>query len=335
MNLLMIGGTRFLGRALVDAALSAGHDVTLFNRGQSNRDLFPDLELVQGDRDGGLTALSGRQWDAVIDTCGYVPRLVADAARLLADSVAIYTFISSISVYADPVAPGSDEQAPLATMDGETETITGESYGPLKARCEKAAAEAMEGRALIIRAGLLVGPHDLSDRFTYWPVRIAGGGDVLAPVGERAVTQFIDVRDCAAWTLRATEKNLAGPYNVTGPASPISMQALLETCRDVTGSKANLHWADEEFLLANGVEPWSDMPLWIPAADDGSMRVDISKATAYGLQFRPLSETIADTVAWADGRPPDHSWRAGLTRDRERELLQRLWHSSSTTPRIL
>ncbi len=329
MQILIIGGTRFLGRALVDAALADGHEVTLFNRGQSNPDLYPDLEQLRGDRDGGLQSLSGRAWDAVIDTCGYVPRLVADSARLLADRVSLYTFISSISVYADPVAEGSDENAPLATMeDNETEEINGGSYGPLKVLCEQAAADAMDNRALLVRAGLLVGPHDTTDRFTYWPCRVAAGGAVLAPGAPQAVTQFIDVRDIAGWTIRATAARLQGAYNVTGPAEPLTMVSLLEACGQASGVDAALRWVDEEFLLAHEVAPFVDLPLWVPETDAGIMQVDISKALNSGLRLRMLADTIRDTLAWANGRPANYAWRAGLSRAREAELL-RLWQSDS------
>lgn len=210
MKILLIGGTVFLGRAIVDAALARGHEVTLFNRGKSNPGLYDDLEQIHGDRDGGLGVLGERQWDAVIDTCGYVPRHVRDAAAFLADrSRSIRTFISTISVYSDNNIVNMDETGPLATLaDETTEQVTGESYGPLKVLCEKAATEGMNGRALHVRAGLIVGPYDRSDRFTYWPVRVARGGDILAPGDPDDPTQFIDVRDLGDWTVRATESRL-------------------------------------------------------------------------------------------------------------------------------
>lgn len=329
MKILILGGTRFLGRALVDAALNDGHEVTLFNRGQSNPDLYPDLEQLQGDRDGGLQSLAGREWDVAIDTCGYVPRLVGDSARLLAERVSLYTFISSISVYADPVAAGSDENAPLATMDdNETEEITGGSYGPLKVLCEQAATEAMDGRALLVRAGLLVGPHDPTDRFTYWPCRVAAGGDILAPGAPQATTQFIDVRDIAEWTVHATAAGLRGPYNITGPAQNLTMAAFLAECCRVSGVDSALNWAEESFLLAHEVAPFMDLPLWLPEADGGIMQVDIARALSSGLGTRELADTIRDTLIWANGRPADYEWKAGLSRVREAELLQ-LWHTNS------
>lgn len=326
MKLLIIGGTRFLGRALVDVALASGHEVTLFNRGQSNPDLYPDLETIVGDRDGGLAGLHGRSWDAVVDTCGYVPRLVSDSAAVLADAVGLYTFISTISVYADPATIGIDEQATLGTLADETvEEITGETYGPLKVLCEQAATEKMNGRALLVRAGLLVGPHDPTDRFTYWPVRLARGGEVLAPGNPESPVQFIDVRDIASWTVQATEQKLTGPYNITGPASRLSMNELLQTCRTVADSQASFTWVSDEFLQAHEVGAYTEMPLWIPSDFAGYGTVNCQKALAAGLTFRPLAETVKDTLTWANGRDPNHEWENGMTPEREAELLK-LWH---------
>lgn len=328
MDLLILGGTRFLGRAIVDAALAAGHHVTLFHRGQTNPDLFPELEHILGDRDGGLDRLNGRTWDAVIDTCGYVPRLVRDSATLLADHVNHYTFISTISVYADPSQP-IDEQSPLGTLDDATvEEVTGETYGPLKVLCEQAAHDAMNGRSLSVRSGLIVGPHDPTDRFTYWPVRVARGGTVLAPDQPDVRTQFIDVRDIAKWTISATEAALTGAYNVTGPEAPLTLGRFLDTCRQVTQSDAAFTWVDEATLLAHDVAPFSEIPLWVPAASAGMLQTDCQKAQAAGLTYRSLVNTIHDTLAWANGRAVDHEWRAGLTPQREADLLA----AASATP---
>jgi 2'-hydroxyisoflavone reductase len=322
MQLLIIGGTRFLGRAIVDAALAAGHTLTLFNRGQSNPDLYPGLEHITGDRDGGLAALDGRSWDAVIDTCGYVPRLVEASARYLALAVDHYTFISTISVYADPSEMGINEASDLGQMaDPQTEEITGETYGPLKVLCEQAATNAMGGRALLVRSGLIVGPHDPTDRFSYWPHRVAQGGEVLAPGEPDAPVQFIDVRDIAAWVVMATAQRLTGPYNVTGPDQPLTMVGLLAACRAETGSDADLTWVDETFLLRHEIEPFVEMPFWLPADSAGILAVDTSKAQAAGLHCRPLPETIAATLAWLRTRPDDHVWRAGISAEREAALL--------------
>lgn len=322
MKLLIIGGTRFLGRALVDEGLEAGHELTLFNRGRSNPGLYPDIEQIHGDRDGGLAALGGRRWDAVIDTSGYVPRVVRASAAFLADAVEHYTFISSISVYAEPAPDNLDEDAPVATIPDETtEEITGESYGALKALCERAATEAMGGRALNVRAGLIVGPHDPTDRFTYWPVRVARGGEVLAPGEPDSGVQFIDVRDLARWILSAAERRLTGPYNVTGPRHPMPLSLLLDMCREVAGSDARFMWVDDAFLIARDVQPFTELPLWIPQEMGGFDAANIDKALAEGLSFRPIVETVRDTLAWADGRPDEYAWRGGLAPDKEAALL--------------
>lgn len=328
MKLLIIGGTRFLGRALVDEARAAGHEVTLFNRGRSNPALYPDVEQLHGDRDGELDVLAGRRWDAVIDTCGYVPRVVRAAADFLAGAVEHYTFISSLSVYAEPLAANTDESGSLATTPDETvEEITGETYGPLKALCERAAMEGMGGRALLVRSGLIVGPHDGSDRFNYWPARVARGGEVLAPESPDYGVQFIDVHDLARWTLRATEQRLVGPYNVTGPERPLPLGRLLDTIRDVTGSDARFTWVNGAFLVTHEVGPFVEMPLWVPDDFGGFNSFSIDRALAAGLAFRPAVETVRDTLAWLATRPADHVWRAGLSAEREAELL-RQWHAT-------
>jgi 2'-hydroxyisoflavone reductase len=272
-----------------------------------------------------LGALRGRTFDAVIDTCGYVPRVVRASAELLAGSVGHYTFVSSISAYADFKTPGMDESAPVARTDDPTvEEVTGETYGPLKVLCEEAAEAALPGRVLSVRAGLIVGPHDPTDRFTYWPARVERGGNVLAPGDPDTLVQFVDVRDLAGWMLRAVEANRTGVYNATGPDYPLTMGALLETCRDVSGNGANLVWADEDFLASEKVEPWSQMPLWVPGSDPdmaGFSAVNCDKAITDDLTFRSLNDTVRDTLAWAKTRPADHVWRAGITPEREAELL--------------
>ncbi len=329
MELLIIGGTRFLGRALVDEARAAGHTLTLFNRGRSNPALYPDVEQLHGDRDGGLAALAGRRWDAVIDTCGYVPRVVRAAADFLAPVVDHYTFISTMSVYAEPLAEGTDETAPVGTIPDESvEEITGGSYGPLKALCERAATEAMAGRALHVRSGLIVGPHDASDRFSYWPARVARGGEMLAPVSPDYGVQFIDVRDLAAWTLRATAARLTGAYNVTGPERPLPIGRLLDAARDLTGSDAHFTWVSDQFLIAHDVGPYVELPLWVPAEAGGFNSFNIDRALAAGLTFRPVAETVGDTLAWLATRPSDTVWRAGLPAEREAQLLAQ-WHASN------
>lgn len=331
MRLLILGGTIFLGRHLTDIALNRGYDVTHFNRGQHNPDLFSQVTALRGDRDGDLSALEGRQWDAVIDTCGYVPRLVRTSAELLADAVEHYTFISTMSVYADPSIPNQDESAPVGTLDDETvEEITGKTYGPLKALCEQAAEESMPGRVLNLRPGLIVGPHDPTDRFTYWPWRVALGGEVLAPGAPDSRVQFIDVRDLAGWTLDMIAERRTGVFNVTGPDYPLRMERVLQACKNVTSSNADFTWVTDEFLQEHRVEPYSEMPLWVPEAEyAGFSRFRVGRARSAGLAFRPLPVTIRDTYEWAQTRPEDHQWRAGLPREREQELLD-AWHTHDT-----
>ncbi|MBI3153042.1 MAG: SDR family oxidoreductase [Chloroflexi bacterium] len=338
MKILIIGGTRFLGRHLVSSARARGHQVTLFNRGMTNPELFRNVEKIQGDREKDLDQLSGdglskehrndasaskRQWDAVIDTCGYFPRIVRMSAEALKDKVEQYVFISSISAYADFKKIGINESDPLGKIEDETmEEITGESYGPLKALCEKTVQDVFGINSLIIRPGLIVGPHDPTDRFTYWPVRIARGGDVLAPDSPNALTQIIDVRDLSDFMIKLIEQNVSGVFNVTG--EPLLLGTLFETCKQISGSDANFKWASVEFLNENNVAPWSDMPAWLPDTDEekGFARVDVSKAMHAGLVISPLAETVKDTLTWASELPSEHEWKAGLTSEREAELLR-------------
>ncbi|HWS86089.1 MAG TPA: NAD-dependent epimerase/dehydratase family protein [Pyrinomonadaceae bacterium] len=341
MKLLILGGTKFLGRHVVEGALARGHEVTLFNRGRLNPGLFPEVEKLRGDRDGGLDALRGRRWDAVVDPSGYSPRVVRDSARLLRDAVEHYTFVSSQSAYRDTSVPGVDESYPVGTIADERlreaealkqSELTAapffwEVYGALKALCERAAEEEMPGRVLQVRAGLVVGPHDYSDRFTYWPRRVSEGGEVLAPGDPERQVQFVDARDLAAWILEMAEARRAGTFNATGPDYRLTMGRVLEVCRGTTGSDARFVWADERFLLDAGVGPWMEMPLWTPQAGEDNvnrhfMEVSVEKALAAGLRFRPLSETVRDTLEWDLSRPADTERRAGLAREKEREVLE-------------
>jgi 2'-hydroxyisoflavone reductase len=327
MRILIIGGTRFLGRHLVEAALDRRHEVTLFNRGKSNPDLFPQLETILGDREHDVNKLQDRIWDAVIDVAGYLPRIVRLSAEVLEPNVSRYVFISTISVYENFKKAGIDESYPVGKLeDGTIEEITGETYGPLKALCEQVVQDIYGERALIVRPGLIVGPHDPTDRFTYWPVRVARGGDVLAPEKPEVATQIIDVRDLAEFIIKLTEENAFGIYNATGPDYELTMGKVLDVSRQVSNSNANFRWASVEFLSQNKIEPWSDMPAWIPDDEEGIgfARVDISRATRAGLTFRPLEETVRDTLEWAKTRPMDHEWRAGLTAEREAEALTKL-----------
>ncbi len=325
-RLLILGGTKFLGPQLVEAARAAGYTITLFNRGKTNPQLFPDLEKLRGDRDGDLKALQGRSWDAVIDTSGYVPRQVRDSATLLKDAVRQYVFISTISVYADNSKPGMDETAPVGKIaDESVEKVDGETYGPLKALCEQAAEKAMPGRVTTIRPGLIVGPNDPTDRFTYWPVRVDRGGEVLAPGSPDDPVQVIDVRDLAEWTIRMVEGAHTGLYNATGPKETLTIGGLLRACKEASGSEATFTWVDASFLEAQKVEPWSDMPVWVPPTGEmeGFSRVNCARAIEKGLTFRPALLTAKDTLAWWKAQPKERqgSPKAGLKPEREAEVL--------------
>lgn len=327
MKILIIGGTRFLGRHLVNAARSRGHQVTLFNRGQSNPNLFLQVDKIHGDREKDLDQLGDQHWDVVIDTCGYFPRIVRMAAEALKRKAEHYVFISSISVYSDFKKIGINESDPVGTLEDETiEEITGESYGPLKALCEKAVQDVFGIRSLIIRPGLIVGPHDPTDRFTYWPVRVARGGEVLAPDRPEVFTQVIDARDLARFIIDLIEQNVSGVFNATGPDYDLSFGRLLDTCKLIGNSDAKFKWASLEFLNQNNVAAWSDLPAWVPdnGEDAGFSRVDVSKAINAGLKFLSLEETVHDTLEWANSRAADHEWKAGLKAERERELLELL-----------
>jgi nucleoside-diphosphate-sugar epimerase len=311
MKLLILGGTQFVGRAVAGAALAGGHGVTLFHRGRTNPTLFPEAEHVLGDRDRDLSALAGRRFDAVVDTSGYVPRAVRAAVEAVPG--AHYVFVSTISVYAD-FARGPDEASPVRTGD--------DGYGELKAACER---ELPDG-ALVVRPGLIVGPHDPTYRFTYWVERIARGGEVVAPEPRDAHVQMIDARDLGEWLVRSAEARLAGVFNAVGPAAPVTMAQLLETIRGATGSTARLHWVGADVLLAAGVEEWTTLPLWLAdPAWRGHGEVDNTRALAAGLRLRPLEQTVRDTLAWTrsgaqtyvdQGRP-----RPGLDPRLEAELL--------------
>lgn len=319
MKLLVLGGTNFLGRHLADAALMAGHELTLFNRGQTNPELFPEAEHLRGDRDGDLTALEGRRWDAVVDVAGYVPRVVRASAELI--DAALYVFVSSGSAYAD-LSSGPTEESPVATLDDPDTEDVQEHYGALKGACEAVVVGLRD--ALIVRSGLIVGPHDPTDRFTYWPRRIARGGDVLAPGPKERPVQFVDARDLAAWILRMAAAGSTGVYNATGPTEPLSMADFLEACKRGTESDANLVWVSEERLVEAGVGEWMELPLWISSPESlGMGETDVSRAIAVGLAFRPVEETVRDTLAWdrERGQPPFE--KTGLAPERERDLIAR------------
>jgi 2'-hydroxyisoflavone reductase len=332
MQLLILGGTLFLGRHLVDAALSRGHEVTLFNRGRTAPELFPDVEQLRGDRELGLGALQGRRWSAVLDTSGYLPRIVRASAAALADVVEHYVFVSSISVYGRFPELGMTERSALAHLpDPDSEDVE-QHYGALKAQCERAVEDEMPGRVLVARAGTIVGPHDPKERYSYWVRRLAAGGRVLAPAPREQPVQLIDARDLADWLIRGAERRLAGVFNITGPKGPLSLGSLLEQTSAFTGAAAEIVWVAEAFLLEHEVEPWDELPLWLaPNANPdfrGMLAVDVQRAPAAGLTHRPLGETVADTLRWLLERPgpPPRTIgtsmpHAGLSRAREAELL--------------
>ena len=328
MKLLVLGGTSFLGPHTVDAALARGHEVTLFNRGKTNADLFPELEKLQGDRNGDYASLKGRKWDAVIDTHAHIPRWVRLAADALKDSVGQYAFVSTCSVYPLPWSGNVKEDAPVEQLPAgvEEEPFAMEKYGALKVLCERAAEERMPGRVTVARPGLIVGPLDPTDRFTYWPVRIARGGEVLAPGKPDGEVQFVDARDLGLFLVRTLEDGHAGIYNTVGFNGRLSMQEMLHACKGAINTECSFTWCDEDFLLEQEVGPWMEMPLWIPTGEDAGGHFDCTKGMAHGLSFRPPAETMRDTWEWARTLPADHRWGAGLAADKEARVLK-AWHA--------
>jgi 2'-hydroxyisoflavone reductase len=332
LRLLILGGTKFLGRAAAEAALARGHEVTLFNRGRTKPELFPEAEKLRGDRDGDLSALEGREWDAVIDPSGFVPRVVGASAELLRGAVGHYVYVSSISVYSESQEPGFDESGPLVELeDPEREDYLGsaEAYGGLKALCEQLVARTFPGAHANVRAGLIVGPHDPTGRFTYWPLRVAAGGDVLAPDRPGRLVQFVDVRDLGEWLVRLGEDRTSGTFNATGPERPLSIGELLEACNRAGGAGAEIVWVKEPFLLDHGVGVWMELPLWVSREFEWFQQADNSRALAAGLRFRPVEETVRDTLAWARRSGASlvtsgQTGTAGMAPEREAELL-RAW----------
>ncbi len=336
MKILIIGGTIFLGRHLIEAALAKGHEVTIFNRGRHNAHLFPEVERLRGDRENDVSALQRRKWDAAIDTCGYVPGVVKKSVDGLRGNIEHYTFISSCSVYGNFNSDGSDESSPVAELTSEqvkkaeqvdtgvrvNASIYGESYGGLKALCEQTAEKLMPNRVLNVRAGLIVGEYDSVERFTYWVKRVSDSGKVLAPGKPDRRVRIINARDLAEWIIRMAENRLAGTYNAAGAEDNLTMGKMLEEINSVSGSDSEFVWASEEFLGEQKVEAWSEMPLWLPEKYNGIFEVKNDKAIADGLMFRPLSETIKETLSWIAVRPAGEPLRAGMNREREQKLLK-------------
>lgn len=328
MKILVLGGTQFVGRHFVEVALERGHELTLFNRGISGPGLFPDVEQIRGDRTVDLSQLSGRTWDAVFDPSCYIVRAARMAAEALSGRVGHYTFVSSLSVYADQKAAALDETAPVGTIeDTTTEVVDGETYGPLKALCERETLRAFPG-ALIERCGFIVGPYDDVDRLPWWIRRISDGGEVLAPDGPDYPAQLIDARDIAEWTLGMLQRGEGGVFNVTAPAEPYRLGDVLETARRVSGSDARLTWVPEAFLLEQGLDPEDEpLPYWLGPEYLGSATSDVGKAFEAGLTARPLEATIADTWVWERVRPRE-PLRVGIDPQRERAVLD-AWHTGS------
>lgn len=331
LRLLILGGTRFIGPHFVAAALAHGHEVTLFNRGRTNPGRVKNVESLQGDRDGQLEALKDRQWDAVLDTSAFVPRILRLSAELLAPSVSHYVFVSSISVYASFATP-NDESSPLGKIADETiEKVDNDTYGPLKALCEQMAENVMPGRTTILRPGLIVGPEDNTDRFTYWPARAAHGGEVLAPGARADGIQVIDVRDLAAFTVLCIELRILGAYNLVSSVGQFTMGGLLDASVAAAKSDATVTWVPASFLAKHQVEGWTDMPVWIDAVGDEAAfaLTSAERALAQGLKVRPLPDTVHDTLAWHLSRPAEQrsKLKTGITPEREREVLA-AWHTA-------
>ncbi len=341
-RILILGGTGQTGPHQVRYALERGHDVTLFNRGKTPADVPEEVTWLKGDRNGDLSALEDKEWDVVIDNPTSLAVLVRDAASLLKDSVGQYIFVSTISVYAENDTPGADETAALAPYTGadamaETQqTLQADMglYGPLKAKSEEQAERWFPGRTTIVRPGLIVGARDWSDRFSYWPVRVQRGGEVLAPPAEDPV-QLIDGQDLAQWTVRLAENGTIGTFNATGPTAPLTVGGMLWGCWAATGGDVRFVHVPAEFLAEQGIGPWSQMPVWIPPSGPmaGFTRRSIERARAAGLTFRPLADTVSDLLAWHDQRPEAQrgpTLRAGISPEREAKALA-AWHAASAS----
>lgn len=329
LRVLILGGTGFIGPHFVAALQARGHQLTLFNRGKRNAGLFPQIETLLGDRNGKLDALKNRSWDMVIDNSGYVPRHVRLSAELLKGHVEQYIFVSSISAYSDLAAAGIDEDYATAKLaDPSVEEVTGETYGGLKALCEQAVERTYGERATILRPTYIVGPGDPTDRFTYWPVRVARGGTMLAPGTTSDPIQIIDVRDFADFAVACVEQRFTGRYNICVPPRSVSIGGLLESAKRLSKSDTTFAWVDQEFLQANGLVESGEIPIWSPTQGEyaGAALVDPARAVAKGLRFRALDTTVADTLAWHRTRPAEQQQklRAGLMPEREAELLAKL-----------
>jgi 2'-hydroxyisoflavone reductase len=331
MRILILGGTRFIGLHMTALARERGHQLTFFNRGKTHTDRYPEIERIKGDRNGEIDGLKGREWDAVIDNSGYVPRHVKLSAELLAPQVKQYVFTSSISVYPDFSAPRDESSAVGKLADETVEKVDGETYGPLKALCEQTAQRAMPGRTCVIRPGLIVGPDDNTDRFTYWPARAARGGEFIAPGSPKDPFQVIDARDLAAFVINAVENNHVGVYNLVSNVNGFRFGELTDACIAAANKQAapkdkpRAVYLPAEFLEEQKVEPWSEMPVWLPAKGDEAAFAGTSNkaAMAKGLKITPLRKTVNDTMAWHLARPAEErdKLKAGIAPDKETTVL--------------
>ena len=342
LEILVLGGTGLIGPPMVEYALARGHNLTLFNRGKTNSHLFPDVERIKGDRNDDISALEkavadGRRWDVVIDNTASIPRWVSESAGLLSGAADLYLYTSSISAYADSSVPGADETAAVGQISAEdeakvltTKDITGENYGPLKARCEEEARKAFPGKAVVVRPGLIVGPGDYSDRFSYWPIRIFSGGEVMAPGNPDDPVQFIDCRDLGEWYIRLVEAKAVNTYNGVGPRSPMSIAGMLYGIRAAVDNEISFTWVDAEFLEKHEVQPWMEMTVWVPPVGEyaGFSSSSIQRALDAGLSFRPLADTADATMDYWNSLPEERraTPRAGLSPEKEKIVLA-AWHA--------
>jgi 2'-hydroxyisoflavone reductase len=339
LKILILGGTRFLGLHMTAYALERGHTLTFFNRGKTKTDRYPEVERIKGDRNGEIDGLKNREWDAVIDNSGYVPRHVKLSAELLAPKVKQYVFVSSISVYPNFAQPRDEKSEVGKLPDESVEKVDGETYGPLKALCEQAAMQAFEGRGSVIRPGLIVGPDDNTDRFTYWPARAARGGEFIAPGLPTDAFQIIDVRDLAAFSIHAIENSVTGTYNVVSDPDDFKFGELTDACvasakkRAKPAAAPRAVYLPVDFLEKHEVAPWSEMPAWLPAKGDEAAFAGTSNAAARakGLKITPLSKTVDDTLAWHLARPAEEQakLKAGIAAEKEAAVLA-AWKAKSS-----
>lgn len=338
MKILIIGGTKFIGRHLINAALEISHEVTIFHRGKHSNENIKNVEEVFGDRNSDLEKLINRKWDVCLDTCGYLPQTVKASAEFLKGSVERYVFISSISAYADFTKTDFDETTELAQLTEEQEKefakidpkselngmVLGEMYGALKVLCEEAVLKVFGEKALIIRPGLIIGEYDFTDRFTYWVVRVSQGGEVLAPGNPQKNVQFIDAKDLAEWTVKMIENKESGIYNANGKPFELTFGKMLEEIKTASKSDAKFVWVNEDFLKKEKVAPWSDLPLYLPESVvemKGFLAANIDKALKKNLKLRPIQDTVLETLNWR--KTQNDALKAGLSVEKENELIRK------------